>query len=145
LGKSLPFGHFDINREKEKANSMIDPQIFIDRMLEVENLTNALEDEEAKFLLDWGIARLKEKLSRIDNNEAAGEYTNNLLGYMRAVNRIAGNLENVRPESLAELAELRKIAAGTDQEVATKDLEAAASRLKVMTPRQALEILLQEA
>ena len=114
---------------------MDDPQIFIDRMLEVENLTDALEDEDAEYLINWGVARLKEGLGKIEDREAAGEYTNNLMGFMRTLNQISGDLENIRAEDLAVLADHRQKTFGAAQEVAT--------RLKGMKPRQVLEYLLQ--
>jgi hypothetical protein len=132
-----------INREKEKANSMIDQQIFIDRMLETENLTDALEDEQANFLLNWGVAQLKQKLGEIEGNEAAGEYTNALMGFMRSLNQIAGDLENVQPERLVQLAERRRKAFGTGQEVAAEASVEVAARLKLMTPHEAIEYLLE--
>jgi hypothetical protein len=76
---------------------MIDPQIFIDKMLETENLTDALEDEQANFLFNWGVDKLKQKLGEFTDSEAAGEYTNALMGFMRYLNQIAGDLENLQP------------------------------------------------
>jgi hypothetical protein len=132
-----------MKREKEKDNSMIDPQNFIDRMLEVENLTDALEDDEADFLLKWGVAQLKQKLGEVEDDEAAGEYTNALMGFMRTLNQIVGDLENLQPESLVDLAERRRKALGAKQEMAAEAVEEEAARLKAMTARQAIEYLLQ--
>jgi hypothetical protein len=122
---------------------MVDQRNFIDRMLEVENLTDALEDDDAKLLLNWGVKQLKQKLSSIEDNEAAGEYSNNLMGFMRTLNQIAGNLENVQPESLAQLAEYRRKALGPRQELAGEAYKDIAARIKEMTPRKAIEYLLQ--
>ncbi len=36
----------------------MDRQILIDRLLESENLTDNLEDEDANVLIKWGIAQL---------------------------------------------------------------------------------------
>jgi len=122
---------------------MNDPQNFIDRILEVENLTDALEDEDADYLLNWGIARLREGLSTIEDSEAAGEYTNHLMGFMRTLNQIAGNLENIQPEDLVQLEELRQKAFSAGRDLAEDAYEEAADRLKIMTARQAIEYLLQ--
>ena len=122
---------------------MVDPQSFIDRILEVENLTDALEDDEADFLLNWGVEQLKQKLQKIEDNEAAGEYTNALMGFMRSVNQIAGNLEGIQPEDLVQLAELRQQAFGPGQALAVDGFGEAAARLKSMTARQSVEFLLQ--
>jgi hypothetical protein len=122
---------------------MIDPQNFIDRMLEVENLTDTLEDDDADYLLNWGVEHLKEKLGTIEDSEAAGEYTNNLMCFMRKLNQIAGDLENIQPEYLAQLAERRQLVLGAGLDAAAEPFDVAANRLKMMTPRQALEYLLQ--
>jgi hypothetical protein len=122
---------------------MDDPQIFIDRMLEVENLTDALEDEDAEYLINWGVARLKEGLGKIEDREAAGEYTNNLMGFMRTLNQISGDLENIRAEDLAVLADHRQKTFGAAQVQATETYDEVATRLKGMKPRQVLEYLLQ--
>ena len=122
---------------------MIDPQNFISRMLEVENLTDALEDEDANYLLNWGVAQLKLKLGNIEDREAAGEYTNDLMGFLRALNQVTGNLENLQPEGLVQLAERRQKAFGPGQEPAVENYDKAIARLKMMTPRQAIDYLLQ--
>jgi hypothetical protein len=122
---------------------MTDPQIFIDRMLEVENLTDALEDEDAEFLLDWGVAQLKERLRKIEDREAAGKYTNNLMGFMRTLNQISGDLENIQPEDLAALAEHRKKTFGEALVQAPESYDETANRLKGMKARQVLEYFLQ--
>ena len=122
---------------------MVEPQNFIDRMLEVENLTDALEDDDADYLLNWGVEQLKGSLSRIEDMEAAGEYANNLMGFMRTLNQIAGDLENIQPESLVQLEERRQKALGSEQGQAADSIEVASTRLKMLTPHQALEYLLQ--
>jgi hypothetical protein len=122
---------------------MFDPQNFIDRMLETENLTDALEDEDADYLLNWGVAQLKEQLGNIEDSETAGEYTNALMGFMRTVNQIAGNLESIQPEDLVQLGELQKKAFGPGQEPSMDAYGETAARLKLMTPHQSVEYLLQ--
>ena len=122
---------------------MVDQQNFIDRMLEVENLTDELEDEDAEFFLKWGVEQLKQTLSSVDDAEAAGEYSNNLMGFMRTVNQVAGDLENIQPEDLAPLAEFRQKAFGPGQVLAVETIEDIAGRIKAMTPRQAIEYLIQ--
>ena len=122
---------------------MVDPQTFIDRMLEVENLTDALEDEDADYLLNWGVAQLKGRLGSIEDSEAAGEYTNDLMGFMRALNQIAGDLENVQTDKLVQLSERRQKALGPGQELAADAYDETVARLTTMRPREAIEFLLQ--
>jgi len=122
---------------------MTDPQNFIDRMLEVENLTDSLEDEDADYLLNWGVTQLKQKLGDIEDSEFAGEYTNDLMGFIRILNQIAGNLANIQPEDLAQVAECRQKALGPEPGLAAVACAEAITLLKQMTPRQAVEYLLQ--
>ena len=122
---------------------MIDPQIFIDRMLEVENLTDNLVDEDAEYLINWGVARLKERLGKIDELPSAGKFTNDLMGFMRLLNQIAGNLETLQPDDLVELGERSKKAFGPSRELAAEDYRKAAGQLKTMKPRQAIDSLIQ--
>jgi len=121
---------------------MIDPQNFIDRMLEVENLTDSLEDEEADYLLNWGVTKLKEQLVGFEDTEAVGEYTNDLMGFMRTLNQTIGNLENILPEDLVELDARRQRANLPEQGLTATAYSDSAALLKTMTPRQALEYLL---
>jgi SAM-dependent MidA family methyltransferase len=123
---------------------MVDPQNFIDQMLGTENLTDALEDEQADFLLHWGVVQLKQKLAETEDSEAAGEYTNALMGFMRTLNQIAGDPENIQPESLVQLAERRNIAFGAARKMAEDAFSEEAAQLKAMTPQQAIEYLLQD-
>ncbi len=122
---------------------MIDPQNFIEHMLEAENLSDYLEDDDADYLINWGVAQLKEKIAKIENTPSAGEFANNLMGFMRTLNQVAGNLENVRQGDLAKLAEYHQKTFGAGRDPAAKDYQEAASRLKAMAPRQAMDYILQ--
>jgi len=122
---------------------MTDPQNFIERMLGVENLTDALEDEDADYLLQWGTAQLKESLGKIDDESAAGEFTNNLMAFMRTLNQISGDLEDAQPDDLEKLAECSQRAFGSGKDFSTDFCNNLADNIKTMTPRQAIEFLLQ--
>ena len=65
------------------------------------------------------------------------------MGFMRTLNQIAGDLENVQPDSLSQLAERRKKALGAGLVIVEEPFEEVAARLKTMTPRQAIEYLLR--
>ena len=122
---------------------MADPQKFVDRMLEAENLTDYLEDGDADYLINWGVAQLRESIGKIEDITTAGEYTNNLMGFLRTLNQIAGNLGNIQPGDLVQLAERRQKAFGPGRDLTPGDYLEAASRLETMTPRQAIDYLLQ--
>ena len=123
---------------------MTDPQKFIDRMLEAENLTDYLEDEDADYLIDWGVTQLREKLGQIEDDSIAGEFANNLMGFIRKLNQIAGNLENVLPANVFQLADRhQKAFGGPERDLIQSDYLKPASDLVVMTPRQAIDYLLK--
>ena len=124
---------------------------FVDRILETENLTDELEDAEAKWLLDWGIARLDAVLEGITDPDAAGEQVNALMAVMRKINRIVGNYSSKDPKELAEdLAALKDLHAQAfkpaglqPRAVSTGSTETDAARLSRLSPREALEFLTQ--
>ncbi len=112
---------------------------FKERILETENLTDELEDDDANWLIDWGIARLDTVLQGAADEETAGNRVNALMAVMRKINRIAGSYARQSPQDLAgELAALRDlfaavsgsqdVAAGARAEATTKALTGAAKK-----------------
>jgi hypothetical protein len=122
---------------------MADPQKFVDRMLEIENLTDNLEDNDANFLLNWGVDRLKKIVEPEADDESAGQRANQLHGFMRTLNQVSADLENVHQEDLAKLAECARGAFGTGQDLKPEDFAGKASTLKGMSQRQAIDQLIQ--
>jgi len=123
---------------------------FVERMLETENLTDELEDSDANWLLNWGIAHLDKVIMGITDADAAGDRVNALMAVMRKINRITGTYATSDPQSLTEelaiLGDLYEQAFGK----ATGDLlcaalvgESGVSRLVNLSTRQALELLAQ--
>ncbi len=76
-------------------------QAAIDRILETENLTDSLEDDDANWLIDWGIERVRPLIAGIEDDEAAGEKVNQLMAVMRRLNQITADR---KVKSAAELA-----------------------------------------
>ena len=92
----------------------MDRQIFVDRLLETENLTDQLEDEDANLLLEWGVANIDKLIEGVEDHEAAGEKINSLMHVMRGLNSLAGNPSGVSTQKLAELLDrYNQIAGGT--------------------------------
>jgi len=120
-------------------------EIYVERLLETENLTDELEDQDANWLLEWGIARLDRVLQGSVDEEAAGNRVNALMAVMRKINRIAGSRADRSPEDLkADLIALNGLfeaAFGSAQLVSPGELEAAAASLPGLSTRQALELL----
>jgi hypothetical protein len=123
---------------------MIDSQILIDRMLETENLTDNLDDEDAEWLLDWGVDRVRE-LGNAESMEAAEEKAGALMKFMRGLNRLAGGLPGVDPADLAGLLEHYAAARGGSREAGEVEFQEAAANLSNLTPREALEYLIDWA
>jgi len=69
----------------------MDRQIAIDRITETENLTDGLEDDDANWLLNWGIAHVDGLVTGIKDEDAAGEKLNQLMAVMRTLNQIASD------------------------------------------------------
>jgi hypothetical protein len=123
----------------------MDEKIFVDRILENENLTSSLVDEDANWLLKWGTGQVKGLVQGIGDVDAAGEKVNALMAVMRKMNRLVGEgdwpaVDELVPE-LQALAELSAQAFGTPRDMSMADWEAVANQLVQMTPSQALQFL----
>jgi hypothetical protein len=77
-------------------------QDAIDRILETENLTYGLEDDDANWLLDWGIKLLPEVIGGVADDEVAGDKVNGLMAVMRKINQITADRADKDPEELSE-------------------------------------------
>ena len=116
-------------------------QPFIERMLEVENLTDNLEDSQAKRLLDWGIARLPVILDGLTDPINAAEKTGELMRIMRSINRLIPDRQSLTPDDLADLAE--KAGAIFRSSLPNADLAASAAALAGMNANEALDYLIK--
>ena len=123
----------------------LDQKIFVDRILENENLTSSLVDEDANWLLKWGTGQVKGLVQGIGDVDVAGEKVNALMAVMRKMNRLVGEgdwppVDELIPE-LETLAELSTQAFGIPHTMSTAEWEAMANQLTQMTPPQALQFL----
>lgn len=116
-------------------------QPFIERILEVENLTDNLEDSQAKRLLDWGIAHLPVVLAGLDDPVSAAEKTGDLMRIMRAINRLIPDRQSLTPEDLADLAQ--KAGSVFQHSLPQADPAAGAAALAGMNASEALEYLIK--
>src|SRR5512145_1139934 len=80
----------------------MDTQKYVDRLLENENLTGDLEDEEADWLMKWGIQQLTIVTDGLIEAEAANEKVSALMTFMRRVGRTAARKNSRTPEELVE-------------------------------------------
>ena len=125
----------------------MDEKIFVARILENENLTSNLVDEDANWLLKWGTGQVKGLVQGIGDVDAAGEKVNALMAVMRKMNRMVGEgnwppVDELVPE-LEALAELSAQAFGTPHSMSTTEWEAVANQLTQMAPPQALQFLVE--
>jgi hypothetical protein len=79
----------------------MDRQTAIDRITETENLTDGLEDDDANWLLDWGIAHVDGLVTGIKDEDAAGKKLNQLMAVMRSLNQIAADRAAKPSDALA--------------------------------------------
>ncbi len=125
----------------------MDKQAAIDLILETENLTDGLEDEDAKWLLDWGINFVPDLTGKSPDEQTAGARLSQLMAVMRKINQIVADRQDVPAEELAEsitgLAEAYDRTFGGVRPLASKAALALAASLSGQTPRQAMQSLIQ--
>jgi hypothetical protein len=124
----------------------VDAQMAIDRITETENLTDALQDDDANWLIEWGIARAKSLIEGIKDDEAAGEKVVKLMAFMRKLNQLVGDCSAEKaPELVASIRDLSE-AYGAAFRKATKhseaDYKSAADTVCKKAPQEAMQYLI---
>lgn len=119
----------------------MDLQLFIDRLLESENLTDSLDDEAANALIKWGIDHIG-PLVEGEDDESAGTKVNRLMSLMRAVNSIAGNPSAASTESLFKLLDVFAQTFGKNHFIGQKERQAVVEQISQMQPKEAVDYLL---
>ncbi len=123
----------------------MDKQPWIDRMREMENLTDELEDPDAKWLLNWGIDQLDSLLQPAASEKAADEKFGLLMDILRKINRMAGARHQRSFKALSvdfrALADLSGKAFGNGPGATPIKCARAAARLQQSDSRQALALL----
>jgi hypothetical protein len=121
----------------------MDTDRFTDRLLEAENLTDNLEDNEANILIDWGINQLDPLVRDLEDGEIAGEKVNALMKFMRGINGLVGSLADVSPEGLQDLVERYALVFGEAHRVEQAEYEMVAAKVVNMSPGDAVQFLLE--
>jgi hypothetical protein len=125
----------------------MDEKVFIERILENENLTDELVDEDANWLLTWSIGQVKSLIQDIEEVEVAGARVNALMAVMRRINRLVGLRDSLTVADLtAELGRLVKDYArafGYRRRTNVAERIAVADRLRPMTSSHALQFLIE--
>ena len=121
---------------------MEDLQPLIDRMLEIENLTDNLQDEDARWLLDWGTSQLRRLATDTTQDGELTERAAALMKFMRGLNRMVGSLPAADPTELTRLLETHSAAYGTSRPAGQAAIDEAVTALSGLPARGALEFLI---
>jgi hypothetical protein len=126
-----------------KKDRLVDRQVLIDRLLESENLTDNLEDEDANDLIKWGIAQIDRLLEGINDDETAWTKITHLTSLMRQINSIAGNPSTLSPEKLLNLLEQYTQTFDKAHQISEDERKAVTEKLSRMQPGEAMKYLLE--
>ncbi len=118
----------------------MDHQVFVDKILETENLTDNLEDNAANSLLKWGTAQVGKLIQGVEDEEAAGAKVNDLMQVMRGLNALAGNPSDVTHEKIADLVNRYDALMG-EVKVDEAERRSVAERVAKMEPGDAIRFL----
>jgi hypothetical protein len=125
----------------------MDKQAVIDRILETENLTDGLEDEDAHWLLDWGIHKVPILIDKLPEDDAAGAKLNQLMAVMRKINQIVADRQDAAAEDLAEaITDLDKAYAqafGSARLITSQEALNLAANLSIQPTRQAMQAIIE--
>ena len=118
----------------------MDHQVFVDKILETENLTDNLEDKAANSLLKWGTAQVGKLIQGVEDEEVAGDKVNDLMHVMRGLNALAGNPADVIHEKIGDLVN-RYMALVGNVPVDEAERRSIAERVSKMEPGEAIHFL----
>lgn len=82
--------------------NIIYEDIAKDRILETENLTDALDGDSANWLIDWAVAQIPTLLHDVTDEAAADEIIYNLMQTMRTLNGLGADAAELPAEDLVE-------------------------------------------
>ncbi len=122
---------------------MINRQLLVDRLLETENLTDNLEDDDADQLLKWGVAHVDALIENISSDEAVGDQVNQLMSIMRGVNSLSGDPASATREAVSDLANRFQQLFGVGGKIDEAGHEALSAQLLNMSPHDAFVNLLK--
>jgi hypothetical protein len=126
-----------------KKDHTVDRQILIDRLLESENLTDNLEDDDANALINWGIAQVDLLVKDVQDEESAGVKINHLMSLMRQINVIAGNPSTVSEEKILKFLHRYAQTFNEARDTAEEEPKAVAEKLSHMQPGEIVKYLLE--
>jgi len=120
----------------------VDKQLFVDRLLEAENLTDNLEDNDANKLLGWGLAQVDGLIHGAADEDAASEKITSLMSVMRTLNSLAGDPGHVTREAIADLLTQHGQTFEHLAQVNESEYRSVAERVSKMVPGEAVSYLI---
>jgi hypothetical protein len=131
---------------QNSTGMFMNEQTAIDRILETENLTDGLEDDDANWLIDWGVERVRPLIAGIEDDEAAGEKVHQLMTVMRKLNQITADRQVKSAEDLAADVNMfltaHAAAFGHAPTLGSGEVAFACVTIKMLPPLQAIQLLL---
>lgn len=123
----------------------MDKQRAVDRILETENLTDNLEDDEANWLINWGVGQVDSLLAGAKDDDEAGEKISQLMDVMRHLNRLIPRRDQAASEDVQAFLDKYQQAFGQAVPHHTDEHAQAAGELADKTPLDAIQHLLNFA
>ncbi len=124
----------------------MDIQTAIDRITEIESLTDEMDDESASWIINWAIETLRARLPQIADDDQAAEKTDDVIGVVKQLNTMTALIDQKKTSSLparvAQFVAAYQKAFGQAQPV---DPARVATEIAPKSPREAMEYLLRVA
>lgn len=125
----------------------MDTQKYRNRLLESENLTADLEDTEADWLIQWGIAQIAIVTDGVMEESIADERISALMTFMRRTARTVARKDRRTPEELAnalrESGNFYAQAFGGCRLLSPDDYRQAAVHLRSSSTLEAIQLLVK--
>lgn len=122
----------------------MDTQLYKERMLEMESLTDELEDSEASWLLDWAAGQLDLILKGVSDPETADNKASALFAVIRKINSIMAHTGQPSEELAAELTALADLTGDAycrRPDLTPVEAQSAAARLRELEPAMTVRFL----
>ncbi|MBX3080396.1 MAG: hypothetical protein KF716_02110 [Anaerolineae bacterium] len=125
----------------------MDAQAAVERLLEMANLTDDLDDEAADHLIEWGANSLRALIAFEDDDQTSGDKLNKVTGLMRAARQIARQAPTSNPQALQHYIQLflnnaTELYPAQAVQRGTEVVQSLADELAGKSPTQAIQQLL---
>lgn len=114
----------------------------VERILDSENVRGMLQDEDAQWLIDWGIEQIRLLLKDVNDQDVADETTYRLMLVMRALNRFGAEESNT-PENVHTFVERYAAVFGQAKPLTPADEAQMARALASKSPVEAMQSLIE--